>query len=114
LIRADEWKLVYHHRHRPQLFNLRDDPDELHDLAEDPRCESVRRNLTERVLAGWDPDQIEAECALKRQQSQILRHWARATHPAESHRFPLTPEMHYLHDPIPEGISVVREGSQSP
>lgn len=96
MIRTDEWKLVHYHRHRPQLFNLRDDPDELHDLAEDPRFASIRRDLTDRVLADWDPDAIEAESALKRNQSHILRQWARATRPAETHRFPLTPEMHYL------------------
>ncbi|MGP0067342.1 MAG: sulfatase-like hydrolase/transferase [Isosphaeraceae bacterium] len=36
-VRDDDWKLiVYPQVNKTQLFNLRDDPDELHDLADDP------------------------------------------------------------------------------
>jgi choline-sulfatase len=104
MIRRGPWKLVHYHRHRPQLFNLWDDPDELHDLAADPRFASVREDLTNRVLADWHPDQIEAEHTLKHSQSQILRQWARTTHPREQYRWPITREMHYLDEPLPPEV----------
>jgi choline-sulfatase len=101
MIRRGPWKLIHYHRNRPQLFNLHDDPDELHDLAEDPRYASVREDLTARVLEGWDANAIEAEHALKRERSQILRQWARTTHPREHYRWPITRDMHYLDEPLP-------------
>ena len=104
MIRRGPWKLIHYHRHRPQLFDLQDDPDELRDLAEDPKFSSIREDLTTRVLAGWDGDAIEAEHALKREQSQILRQWARVTHPREQYRWPITREMHYLDEPLPPEV----------
>lgn len=96
MIRSGPWKLVHYHRHRPQLFNLEEDPDEIHDLAEDPQYAAVREDLTERVLDGWDAERIEAQWALKAEQATVLRAWARATRPAEQYRWPITTEMHYL------------------
>ncbi|HXI16084.1 MAG TPA: sulfatase-like hydrolase/transferase [Chloroflexota bacterium] len=106
MIRSGPWKLVHYHGYRPQLFHLNDDPDELHDLAEDPRHAATREALTRRVLEGWDADAIAAQSTLKRKQAGILRAWARTTHPTEQHRWHITREMHYLEDPpvsIPEG-----------
>ena len=103
MIRTGDWKLVYYHGRRPQLFNLREDPHELQDLASDPRYKSIQSDLTHRVLANWNPDAIESDCALKRDQAHILRQWARATKPAESYRWPITRAMHYLDEPLPEG-----------
>ncbi|MGH2370112.1 MAG: hypothetical protein ACRDI2_18200, partial [Chloroflexota bacterium] len=99
MVRSGPWKLNYYHGHRPQLFNLEDDPDELHDLAEDPGYRKIRDELTARVLDGWDAEQIARTCALKHEQAQVLRAWARATHPAEQYRWPITTEMHYLDEP---------------
>ncbi len=37
-VRTDEWKLIrYPHINHTQLFNLKNDPDELHDLARNPK-----------------------------------------------------------------------------
>src|SRR5919108_1162349 len=71
MVRSGEWKLVHYHRHRPQLFDLAADPDELRDLGEDPRYAAVRQHLTERVLDGWDPDAIETEWRRKREQAVL-------------------------------------------
>jgi len=39
----------------PQLFDLETDPDEFHDLGQDPahraKCEAMHRRLTDRLLA---------------------------------------------------------------
>ena len=63
MVRYNEWKLSYYHGMRPQLFNLAEDPDETNDLAEDPAHSSIRDELIERVLDGWDPDEVTRKVA---------------------------------------------------
>jgi choline-sulfatase len=112
MVRSGPWKLNYYHGYQPQLFNLEDDPDELHDLADDARYAGTRKELTARVLEGWDPDEIAQKAALKREQAQVLRAWARATRPVDSYRFNLTPEMNHLDDaPAPVAPRTVRGSS---
>ena len=103
MLRAGPWKLVHYHGHRPQLFNLEDDPGEGEDLADDPRHAARRADLTARVLEGWDADAIAGEIERAHARWLVLRDWARATHPQERYRWAITSEMHYLEPPLPEG-----------
>ncbi|MAS37259.1 MAG: sulfatase [Anaerolineaceae bacterium] len=96
MIRKDEWKLVYYHGYEPQLFNLKDDPDELTNRASDPACKSILDALTERVLAEWNPDAIRSKMARKRADTDILRQWAQQTQPPDSIRWDYRPEMNRL------------------
>ncbi|MBW3600559.1 MAG: sulfatase-like hydrolase/transferase [Planctomycetes bacterium] len=53
MIRGDRWKLIYYpHLDREQLFDLADDPHELHNLAADPQHSELKRDLRRR-LAAW-------------------------------------------------------------
>jgi len=57
MVREGPWKLVYYNRYQPELYNLDEDPAELHDRAADPACAGVRESLLQRVFAdGWHPD----------------------------------------------------------
>lgn len=96
MVRQGDWKLNYYHGQQPQLFNLRQDPEELCDRAQDPACRSIRDELTAIVLDGWDPDAVARRLREKRADLDILRQWARHTRPQENHRWPLRPEMDYL------------------
>jgi choline-sulfatase len=96
MVRQGDWKLSYYHGQEPQLFNLREDPEELHDRAQDPECFQVRQDLIALVLDGWDPDAVAARMKEKRADLQILGDWARHVRPEETHRWPLRPEMDYL------------------
>ncbi len=51
MVRAEEWKLV-HYPQEPdgELYNLAEDPDELHNLYADPAHRSQRQELEERLL----------------------------------------------------------------
>jgi arylsulfatase A-like enzyme len=51
MVRTDDWKYVHWTGFRPQLFDLRHDPDELRDLGADPAREPVRREMRERLFA---------------------------------------------------------------
>ena len=96
MIRQDEWKFNYYHNQPCQLFNLKEDPNELHDRANDPSCQSLIRDFTARILDGWNPDAIASEIAARNQDSRILSAWARHTKPADIVRWDLRPEMDYL------------------
>jgi len=96
MIRSGRWKLAYYHGYRPQLFDLAADPDELHDLAEDARHAGVRDALLARVLAGWDPEAIDARMRRRVADKQLLGAWARATSPESTHIWKLTPEQNRL------------------
>jgi arylsulfatase A-like enzyme len=49
MVRTERWKYVDWEGFRPQLFDLREDPDEFHDLGTDPPA-AVEREMRERLL----------------------------------------------------------------
>ncbi len=50
MVRTADWKYVHWQGYRPQLFNLRDDPDEFFDLGEEPAHDDVRSAMQARLL----------------------------------------------------------------
>jgi choline-sulfatase len=96
MICTGRWKLIAYHGYRPQLFDLADDPNEVHDLAEDARHAGVRDALLQRVLADWDPDAIDARMRRRVADKQLLGAWARATKPESAHLWRMTPEQNRL------------------
>ncbi len=99
MVRLGPWKLVYYQAMEPQLFNLADDPGEMHDRAADPGCRDVREALIARVLDGWDPTAIAAVMAQQRQETALLSEWARRVQPFDQYRWPLHGAMNRLDDP---------------
>lgn len=73
MIRSGHWKLWQFADDAnlpPTLFNLAEDPEELHDLADDPGHTQIRDTLLSRINRDWKPE--EAAC-----QSQRLRDYYR-------------------------------------
>lgn len=75
MVRRGPWKLVYYAGFRPILFNLDADPNELHDLGEDPAHAEIVRDLTARVLDGWSPSHIEETVSRRMQSWGVLAQW---------------------------------------
>ena len=96
MVRDGAWKLNYYYGQPPQLFNLKEDPNELNDRADDSTCREILKQLTQQVLDGWDPERIAAQMAAKRADTQLLGRWGRNTQPADHYRWNLLPEMDYL------------------
>ena len=60
MIRAGKWKLnVYHGYDQVQLFNIEEDPAEMHDLGTCPEFEAIRTELLAKVLHRWDGTRVE-------------------------------------------------------
>lgn len=52
MIRTKDMKLIYYPvGNIRQLFNLKEDPDELHDLADKPDYANVLEELTEKLIS---------------------------------------------------------------
>ncbi len=96
MIRAGKWKLIYYSGHRPQLFDLDEDPGEIRDLAESPEHAAVREKLTARVLENWNPVDIDAVMATRRRRKEILSKWSHETKPPDTHRWQIKMEDNWL------------------
>lgn len=52
MIRTKEWKLIYYCTGNMfQLFHIKDDPDELYDLADNPDYQEIKEQLTEQLIS---------------------------------------------------------------
>jgi choline-sulfatase len=59
MLRRGPYKLNYVPGCEPELFDLRDDPNEWHNLAADPAYREIRDELTALVLENWEPDRCD-------------------------------------------------------
>ncbi|MBX3584822.1 MAG: alkaline phosphatase family protein [Rhizobiaceae bacterium] len=64
VLRGEEWKYVHFGGGLPPLlYNMKEDPEELHNLAGDPSCAAVRLDFAERLLA-WRAEHLDQSLAL--------------------------------------------------
>ena len=90
MIRSGPWKLyTYQDSTLPILFNLEEDPQEMTDLASDPRYEEVRCRLLERIHDGWDPDLVLKESAVLDRDMQLIANWGKAAQPLHEDNWPV-------------------------
>ncbi|MEM6986341.1 MAG: sulfatase-like hydrolase/transferase [Pseudomonadota bacterium] len=60
MLRKGDWKLIHYVGFEPELFNLRDDPEELVNLAAEPTHEQTLNDLRAALHAICDPQAIDA------------------------------------------------------
>lgn len=63
VVRSARWKYVHFAALPPLLFDLENDPGELHNLAADPAHASIRLELAERLLS-WRAEHLDQTLAL--------------------------------------------------
>jgi choline-sulfatase len=66
MIRKGNWKYLYYVRQDPQLFNLAEDPYELHDLAENSSTLPIQKELEGELRKVADPEELYA---------RVLEYW---------------------------------------
>ena len=69
MIRDGDLKLVLSQAYPPMFHNLRQDPFEMHDIAEDPKAKSDLDRLGSTAQEIWDLDLLHKE----KQASQVAR-----------------------------------------
>ncbi|MDB2384222.1 sulfatase-like hydrolase/transferase [bacterium] len=79
-----------------QLFDLKHDPAELNNIAQDPLAQEMLAKLRDLVFADWNPDQIAERIEARKADKQLLKAWAEKTNPAEKCRWDLKAEQNYL------------------
>ncbi len=97
MVRREEWKYIYFHGQPDQLFNLTQDPDELEDLASDPRFARTKATLKAELLADWDPDRIIRRMEELSSINSLLEKWGRNTQVQDTIRWHLDPQLNFLH-----------------
>jgi len=60
MIRRGDWKYIHYEGFEPELFNLKDDPEELDNLAADPSVNSMRDALHQALISICDPGATDA------------------------------------------------------
>ena len=60
MLRRGDWKLIHYVGFEPELFNLRDDPEELTNLAADPAHADTLARLDAALRAICDPEGMDA------------------------------------------------------
>lgn len=72
MVRRGDWKLIYNMAAPHQLFNLRDDPEELHNLWEHEQ--EIARELERELRRICDPEAVNARAhAKEREQLEVIR-----------------------------------------
>lgn len=94
MIRRDEWKLwltVQGDNPKPVLFNLRDDPDELRDLSEDPARAKVKNQLLDKLFTEWDPESAKTMTRENNKAYWTISQWGKTHNPAHPDSITLPP-----------------------
>lgn len=66
MIRSGQWKYCYYHEDREQLFDLRNDPEEVVNLVKRPEHRDLVASLKKRALEGWRLKQFQEKRARKK------------------------------------------------
>jgi len=83
MFRQGPWKLwLYGDQENlpAALFNLDEDPEELHDRHADPQCRGILDHMLERVREGWNPKEIQERDRSAREHHLLLKQWQRKVH----------------------------------
>ena len=96
MIRQGDWKFNYYHGCPSQLFDLKNDPNEMINLAEDPDHQKVKSKLESLLLSGWNPEAINEDIQARNKEKIILKAWAQSVKPADTFRWQTKMEDNWL------------------
>lgn len=77
MIRTGPWKYCDYQYEKPRLFNMDEDPQEMHNLADDPKYAATCAELKQRVLAGWDREAAQRTVREADEARPLLRAWVK-------------------------------------
>ncbi len=62
---------MHYAKYPPQLFDLEADPDEVHDLAADPRYAAAREECRRKLYEVCDPEEVDRRARAR--QAELIR-----------------------------------------
>jgi choline-sulfatase len=72
MVRMDQWKYVLSRAFPPQLFDLKNDPLELHNLAGSSQVTAIENQLRELANQRWQLEQLEADVRASQRQRRLV------------------------------------------
>ena len=74
MVRRGPWKLNYYHEFQScQLFNMVEDPGEMHDRAEDPDCREIVADCRDRILSRWSAERMLRDAEKQNRARDLIR-----------------------------------------
>ena len=74
MVRRGPWKLNYYHEFQScQLFNMVEDPGEMHDRAEDPDCRGIVADCKDRIHARWSAERVLIDADKQNRARDLIR-----------------------------------------
>lgn len=98
MVRRDALKYIDFGHETPQLFNLEEDPHEVHDLASRPEYQQTVAELREIARYDWDPERVRKETRLSLEEMKIIDEWARRVQPSDRFRWDIDPRYDALEE----------------
>ena len=71
MLRKGKYKYNYSLGDAPELYDISEDPEEFHNLANEPKYQAICRDLETQLLAEWNPIEIEKQVR-ESQKARIL------------------------------------------
>ena len=96
MIRTDDWKFIYYHGYNNQLFNLKNDPDEMQNLSGLKEYSKIETKLNEKILKDWKPQKIKKTIESKINSKKILKAWAQSVQPPDKYKWETKAEDNWL------------------
>ena len=81
MVRKGSYKLVCHAGYPTrQLFDLVDDPDELHDLGQDPAYAAIVHEMEQALCGLWNEEDALRELDVAKQHFRLMKRWHEIVH----------------------------------
>ncbi len=97
MARKNEWKYVYYYDYDScQLFNLKNDPEELNDLGKNSKYTELCSEFKTELDKNWDPEKIKEDVIRSWAESRIMISFNKATGIQAPETWRCKPEVNYF------------------